>query len=165
MAAVALVAGGGCGLIGGFDKDYHLAPDGGDPGADAGADADAGGAEPVVPCGASGADCAPGQLCCFDSADFVCDHCSFSDDCTTATCTGRFTTLKCNDTKDCDADQRCCITFDIVENTTYPVKSRCRADCLPDEAVSCSRNVDCAPDGGDRKCVQATNYPGYKGCL
>jgi hypothetical protein len=118
-----------------------------------------------VPCGASGAECAPGQMCCFFQSNFGCDHCSFSDNCFTPSCSdGVFTLLRCNDEEDCSPDETCCVKIKLLGTEAFPVESSCRAICAADELLACHINTDCGSAGSGVTCLSVGAYPGYKVC-
>lgn len=143
----------------------------GDAGAGAGGGAVADG--PIVPCGADGGDCQPGEVCCYHTTVVSCDMCSTTIECVgDPLCddAGTYAVFLCNNAEDCAAGKRCCMTYTGPMTGIQPQGSQCQPACADNQLPLCHQDGSCdplpadaGPDAGTPTC-HGLGYPGYRVC-
>jgi hypothetical protein len=156
-ASLAILALGGAALVAPSctypDFRYEDETDDGE-GGDGAASSSSSGPAASVPCGVDGAECVPGQVCCFHIMDETQDHCGASK-----TCGLDYNEFSCNTSEDCP-EQICCgkdndgdLFVDVIS---------CQDNCeAVTEIMTCESTADCAGS----ECVELVpGYPGYRVC-
>jgi hypothetical protein len=125
-----------------------------------GAGGDAG-PTPTVYCGeTSSAECNPGEICCYHTADPDCDKCALEQCVGEAGCAQNgYAVFFCDDAADC-APRQCCLTYFGDPPIAYQ-GSACQDSCSDVQYRLCRTVADCDPG---QACV-SIQYPNYARCL